>query len=409
MKKSHLCSLLLLTPFLLGATTDETVHEKSDMKYSLITESNAEEITNNYGYFEEMEFPTLTKGEESSWRLKTKFIRNTNRKLQIRLYYVYGTTAKWKTGYVGSTYYEVYRSGYLSGNVGTYTTFDISLKTALDDHGISTDSRYKIFNSTFAIGFYVDDHEGTSKGVFNYIYFASTFNTGKKYHLKLGSSLHTSYKLNNTDYNQEEYHKRVFFGGKDWHANTYCVAGGTFVDWRDFLHEDRGEIKTNIMSIPLKLQLSQFGKSAKINLPIEKADLSLFIYEGYELFDLGETQIGYDGEVGYKIPLRTYFDGTYVTFDTKGTYYTSLDCRRVYSMDSVPNGGRGNYLKVIKGLPLPSFEGKLPKTFKFQMELLNVGALGLVDITAKFSYTVSNNYFGSHKNSTYYVEEVIDG
>lgn len=408
MNTKKLCFILPLLPFLTGAVQDEEVHSNLDTKFTFISDSNVANITEKYGYFLEGEMPTMTKGKENSWSLTTRFVRSTTKKIQIRLYYLYGPTANWHhlASDSGCSYYEVYRSAYVSGKIGSYLQCVIPLKSALENHGLKTDYRYKIFQATFALGVYVDEHSGSNKGEFAYVHLPSTYNTGKRYHLDVSKYATSSYRLMNYDYNQEEAHRKVTFGGKNWQVKMDAIADGKFLDWRDFQKESRGEIKAFTFPIPLKMELRQFGTSERRNLLINDADMNLFIYDGYERYNLGETSIGYEGKKGYKIPLRQRFDGEYVTLDIKDIYWVSLDGRRVYNRDTVPDGGRG-YQQVRSGFPIPSIPDKSEYKFLFQMELLNVGALGLVDITGKFSYTKSKNYFGSHKNSSYYVEEEL--
>ncbi len=397
----------ILLPFLLGAINDETVHSSTDNEYVLVTDSNASKIASTYGYFEERDFPILTEGKENAWKLNCRFVRKTSRKIQVRLYYVYGNQAAFKAGDVGCKYYEVYRSGYISGSIGSYFNCNISLKSALADHGISTDYRYKIFKANFALGIYVDEHPTTYKGEVFYMYIPSTFNSGNRYHLEIGKYVASTYVLRNTTYNEEEYHRKVRYGGEDWKAKADSVLGGKFHDWNDFSKESRGEIDGLSFKIPLKMSLTQFGNANNRDLIINDEDMNLFIYDGYERYNLGEPTIGYDGKKGYKIPLRRSFDGTYITFYPKKQFYMSSDGRKVYDSMTVPNGGRGNYYQVYNEVPLPAIEENIPTKFVFQIELLNSGPIGLVDITAKFSYTKSKNYFGSHKSASYYVEEEL--
>ena len=408
MNTRKLLFVLPLFPFLLGATADEEIHSDLDTKFTYVISSNASKVTEKYGYFLESEMPTMTKGEEKSWSLVTRFVRSTTKKIQIRLFYVYGQTANWKHLASGSgcSYYEVYRSRFVSGKIGSFLQCVIPLRSALEDQGIKTDYRYKIFQANFALCVYVEEHAGNNKGEFCYIYLPSTYNTGKRYHLDISKYSTSSYKLQNYDYNQEEFHRKVKFGGKGWSQTTTAIADGKFLDWNDFQKESRGEINNFSFDIPLKMELRQFGTSERRSLIIDDKDMNLFIYDGYERYNLGETSIGYDGKKGYKIPLKQSFDGDYVTFDIKDIYYISLDGRRVYSRDTVPDGGRG-YQQIKHGFPIPSIPDKGEYKFLFQMELLNAGALGLVDITGKFSFTKSKNYFGSHKNSSYYVEEEL--
>ncbi|GEM_PF-6731578 len=408
MKTKKIWFVLPLLPFLTGAVMDEEVHSTLETKFTFITESNVANITKKYGYFLKGQMPTMTKGDENSWSLTTRFVRSTTKKIQIRLYYIYGPTANWYhlSSSYGCSYYEVYRSAYVSGRIGTFLRCDIPLKSALEDHGIKIDYRYNIFQASFALGVYVDEHSDGNKGEFAYVYLPSTYNTGKRYHLDISKYSTSSYRLMNYDYNLEEAHRKVIFGGKDWQIKTDAIADGKFLDWRDFQDEDRGEMNALSFPIPLKMELRQFGTPERRSLLIKNEDMNLFIYDGYERYNLGEPSIGYDGKKGYKIPLRQFFDGEYVTFDTKDIYWVSLDGRRVYNRDTVPNGGRG-YQQIRSGFPIPSIPDRSEFKFLFQMELLNVGALGLVDITGKFSYRKSKNHFGSHKNSSYYVEEEL--
>lgn len=399
---------MLISPFLLGATDSEEVHSNSEVNHVLVTSSNASEISKKYGYFGESTMPTITRGNESSAKMRMHFTTKTTKKIQLRLYYVYGTYAKFNRNSTGCNYYLITESAFASRRLNTGVLLRPSLGSAFEDHGITTDYRYDIFTATFALGFYVDEHVGSYKGVFYYIYVATTYNSGKHYHLKISTSLDSAYKLRNTDFNKNEYHKTVTFGGKEWKNEINGVYGGSFVDFRDFIHEDRGEAKTNFINVPLKMQLTQFGKSDNIDLPTtSKSKLRLFIYEGYELFALGESIKGYDGEYGYEIPLKTSFDGKYVTLVPKDTLFLSPDGRRVYTYETLPQNNKEYCVPVNGKIPLPAIPNKTPKTIKFQIELLNVGVLGLVDITAKFSYTINSNYFGSHKNSNYYVEEEL--
>lgn len=409
MKTRKLLFLLPLLPLLTGATVDEEIHSNLDTKFTRVTSDNASSITEKYGYFLEGSMPTMTKGQEKSWSLVTRFVRSTTKKIQIRLFYIYGPNANWRhlASDSGCSYYEVYRSRYVSGKVGSFLQCVIPLASALEDHGLKTDNRYKMFTTAnFALGVYVDEHSGNNKGEFAYFHLATTYNTGKRYHFNLANPLTSSLRLDNPDFNQEEAHRKVTFGGEDWHMNIEAVADGKVLDFNDFIKESRGELNKQTFDIPLKMELRQFGTPKRRDLIIKDEDLNLFIYDGYERYNLGETSIGYDGKKGYKIPLRQIFDGEYVTLDIKDTYYVSLDGRRVYSRETVPNGGKG-FQQIRHGFPLPSIPDKGEYKFLFQLELLNAGALGLVDIVGKFSYIKSKNYFGSHKDSTYYVEEEL--
>lgn len=397
----------LLFPFLIGATDDDMVHPDSTTLFKNVVDINqANILTHKYGHFKETELMALTKGKENEWYFISNFYRNSNDKIQMRLYYVYGQVAAFKNSSVGSKYYQVYRSPYWSGRIGSLFSARISLSGVMKDHGIKTDYQYKVFTANFVLGIYVDEHGDDYQGTFYYMYVPTTFNSGKRYHLNVGTV--SNYVLRNNDYNENEYHRRVWYGGEKWTTRTDSIYDGLFVDWWDFKNEDRGECKYQYFNIPLKMRISQFTDTAYRNLLINnKADMNLFIYEGYERFNFGETSIGYDGKVGYKIPLKQSFDGTYVTFYPDTWFYVSIDGRRIYIPKTVPSGGDADFYLVQNGVPLPSIPGNVPTTFKFQIELLNVGALGLVDITAKFSYTKSKNFFGSNKTSSYYVEEEL--
>lgn len=403
----NLIVLVLVTPFLFGATSSEELHSNSEMNFISVTSSNASQITNKYGYFIESKMPTITRGKESNAYLEIYFVRKTTMKLQLRLYYVYGTYAKFKSSSSGSSYYQIFKSPYSSGSVNSLTMFRVSLGPAYEDHGIKTDYRYNIFTATFALGFYVDEHSGSYKGVFYYFYLPTTYNSGNRYRINVNKTLDSSYKLLDTVTNKYEYHRALQYGGKEWKSELTGIGTGKFIDWADFGYESRGEATTDFINVPLKMQVNRYGTSTYTDLPTKNAKLNLFIYEGYDLFSLGETSIGYDGNEGYAIPLKTSFDGRYITFVPKETLYLSPDGRRVYSNATTPSKNKDYLIPVNGKIPLPSLPNKTPRTIKFQIELQGVGLLGLVDITAKFSYTISSSYFGSHKNSNYYVEEEL--
>ncbi len=397
----------LLLPLFIGATYVEEVHPFYMGDREVITEDNAEYVTNNYGYFGETEFPTLI-GDKNGWKIKLRWFRNTTKKIQIKLLYIYGQSAKLKPGDAGSNYYVVYEGPFLAGNVGSYTDFTISLSEALSEHGISTDHLDNKFTNCFNLGFFVDEHTATYQGKFYYITFPTTYASGKKYHFNVGhySTNYICYP-DGVNENLKEYYKRVYIGGRSWKNEIRCVGGGSFVDWRDFQNESRGEINSSYFSIPLKMELYGYTRANKPNLTVKIADANLFVYDGYEYYNFGEPTIGYSGEKGYKIPIRLVYDGTYYTLKPRYSFYITPDYRNIYFEETLPNGVNArNYIKTNSYVPIPAINGSTPVTFTYQIEILNAGPLGLVDITAKFSYTKSKNYFGSHSNSTYYVEEV---
>lgn len=400
----------LVFPLLTGAETDEMVHSDSEIAFKYVNDAElANTIYLKYGYYVETETPTLTAGDESHWRFNAAFYRATEAKIQMRLYYVYGNVPAFPSlNNNGCKYWQVYSSPLWSGLRNTLFSFSCSLSSLFEDHGIKYDSdRYNVFTASFIVGIYVDEHEGNYKGKFYYIDVPTTYNTGKRYHLNVGDA--SNYNLYNTDMNnQKEFHRRSWFGGKEWKTKIDSIYGGTFDDWWDFKTENRGECNAPYFTLPLKMRLTQFGNPNYRNLMVcKQTELSLFIYDGYEKYKFGKTSVGYDGKVGYKIPLKQSFDGVYVTFVPDTLFYASLDGRRIYIPQTVPSGGNEDFYIIRNGIPLPAIEEKTPTKFLFQIELLNVGALGLVDITAKFSYTKSKNAFGSNKTSSYYVEEEL--
>ncbi len=408
MRKRDATFMILLLPSLIGATYVEETHPLYLNSTECVTSSNCDSITNNYGYFEEnSEFPTLI-GDPNTWKMSLRFYRNTTAKIQIRLLYCYGQGIKFNSKQSGCNYYTVYESGFTSGKIGTYFNCTFSLSETLKDHGITTDYLNNIYTNYFYLGFYVDEHNGSAEGKFYYITLPTTYASGKHYVMNVGKYA-TNYNCypdedNNT---KKEFHKRVFFGGKKWEKNIQCVGGGTFTDWRDFQNEERGEINSSYFSLPLKMELYGLTRADQPSLNVKNEDANLFIYEGYRYYHLGTTTKGYNGKIGYKIPIKLVYTGRYYVLKPRKTFYITPDYRNIYFEETIPNNGNNrDFVTQSSYIPIPAIIKAEPITFKFQIELLNAGPLGLVDIIASFSFTKSKNYFGSHTNSDYYVEEI---
>lgn len=407
--KKGIAFIALLFPMLFGATYPEEVHPLNLCSTQEINEKNCDNISKNYGYFApNTEFPTLV-GNSSTWKMKLRFYRNTTSKIQIRLLYCYGQMLKFNSSQSGCNYYSVYESGFTSGNIGTYFDCSISLSEALKDHGISTTYLNNIYTNYFYLGFYIDEHGTSSQGKFYYITIPTTYSSGQHYRFNIGH-----YTTNYLCYpsvdngSKQEFHKRVFFGGEKWSKTVECVGGGSFADWRDFQNESRGEIDQTYFEIPLKMEFYGLTRADQPTFTVKDGDANLFIYEGYEYYNLGELSTGIDGKKGYKIPLKVVKSGKYYVLRTRVPFYVTPDYRNIYFRESIPESANNRrYSRVSGYVPIPAITGNAPVTFKYQIELLNAGPLGLVDITAAFSYTKSKNYFGSHSNSDYYVEEVI--
>ncbi len=411
MKRSGLMFVTMLLPLMTGATSYvEEEHKFYLGDQELVNEKNAEKISNELGYFGEFEFPTLFSKNIENCNLELKFYPKTSMKYQIRVVYAYGSGARFKIGEAGCTYYTLYQSDFRSTEIGKARSFKIPLKGAYGNYGISTDERDDIYTNNFYIGFYVDEHINNYTGKYYYMKFPTTYCTGDIYNMQVGHYATNYYchpSILVAQLYKYEYHKRVFLGGKEWKNEMECVRDGRFVDWQDFQKENRGEITKSYFSVPLKMELRDYAHQPT-SITVKEGDANLFIYDGYENYNLGEPTTGFTGEKGYKIPLRVLFDGRYITLKPKVAFYLSPDYRKVYFKETIPNGVNSrNYVTLRNYIPIPAISGSSPVTFKYQVELLNAGPLGLVNILAAFSYTKSKNYFGSHADSAYYVEEVL--
>ncbi len=404
MRNRRLLGVLLLTlPLLGGADIDNTIHPQRNWLYTHIEPGKGEEISKKYGYFSEVKLPNSYEGGGASgWTFQLRFNSATNQRTQVRLYYGFGGNP----GFIDRNnypYMEVYSGPYTRVTAGKFMDYSLKVGKVFDNNNnVKVDDRYRVWNGCFALGIYVDEHGPDTKGRFIYFTFPSPYASGKRYHLSpSGSSDYMLYGFGPNG--EEERHRGVKIGGYQWKVTVSGVDRGIFDDWRDFKQESRGEIKTELLPIPLKMTLEN-SRGKYTTLPIKENDANLFIYDGYEAFDFGRVEKGYDGKKGYRVPLKVNFDGTSVTLSVKDNYYTTHDGHHVYRKSTLP-GNVSDY-RCLPGLPLPALSSKTPKTFVFQIELLNCGAASLVDITARFSYTKSKNVFGHYNNSTFHVEEV---